>query len=162
MSRFVVIKFDNEEEAGQVRDALRKAQRDGNISLDDSAVVIKDAKGKIHVQGQVDRGVKMGAVGGGVVGLLLGSVFFPLAGIAIGVAGGALVGKMSDMGIDKKFVDDVKAAMTPGTSALFVIVREADPTVALAMLRPYKGEVFQTSLDADVEESLRRVLSDRT
>ena len=159
MSNLVVITFDNEEEAGKVRETLKS--QSANISLDDSAVVVKDAEGEIHVKNEVDRGVAVGALGGGALGLLIGGLLFPVGGLVLGALGGALVGKMLDMGVDKKFVDDVSEHLQPGTSALFVIVREANPNVALAALRPYKGKVIQTSLPPEAEAELRRILSQR-
>lgn len=162
MSNLVVITFDNAEEAGKVRDALRQAQKRGALSLDDSAVVVKDAEGKIHVKNEVDRGVKIGAIGGGLLGLLLAGIFFPFAGLIVGALGGAAVGAMADLGVSKKFVKDVAAELKPNTSALFVIIREdSDPDMVLAALRPYKGKVYQTSLDTEAEENLRDVLSKR-
>ena len=159
MSNLIVITFDDEEEAGKVREALK--EQAANISLDDSAVVVKDEEGEIHVKNEVDRGVAVGALGGGALGLLIGGLLFPVGGLVLGALGGALVGKMLDMGVDKKFVDDVGEHLQPGTSALFIIVREANPNVALAALRPYKGKVLQTSLPPEAEAELRRVLSQR-
>ncbi len=158
MSNLIVILFDNAEEAGQVRDTLRSAQREDYISLDDSAVVVKDEHGKIHVKNEMDRGVKIGAVGGGLLGLMLAGIFFPVGGLIIGAVGGALVGKAFNTGIDQKFVKDVEAEMQPGTSAIFFIVREANADMAVAALRPYKGKVLQTTLPEEDEEELRRVL----
>ena len=132
MSNLIVITFDNEEEAGKVREALKS--QSANISLDDSAVVVKDEEGEIHVKNEVDRGVAVGALGGGALGLLIGGLLFPVGGLILGAVGGALVGKMLDMGVDKKFVDDVAEHMQPGTSAIFVLVRESNPNVALAVL----------------------------
>jgi uncharacterized membrane protein len=159
MSNLIVITFDNEDEAGKVREALKS--QSANINLDDSAVVVKDAEGEVHVKNEVDRGVAVGAVGGGALGLLIGGLLFPIGGLVLGVLAGALVGKMLDMGVDKKFVEDVSEHLQPGTSALFVIVREANPNVALAALRPYKGKVIQTSLPPEAEAELRRILSQR-
>jgi uncharacterized membrane protein len=42
MSNLVVLTFDNEEEAGNVREAIKNMQKKGVISLDDSAVITKD------------------------------------------------------------------------------------------------------------------------
>jgi uncharacterized membrane protein len=159
MSNLVVITFDDMEEAGKVREALK--DQAANISLDDSAVVVKDEEGEIHVKNEVDRGVAVGALGGGALGLLIGGLLFPVGGLILGAVGGALVGKMLDTGVDKKFVDDVGEHLQPGTSALFIIVRDANPNVALAALRPYKGKVLQTSLPPEAEAELRRVLSQR-
>ncbi len=159
MSNLIVIVFDNMEEAGKVRQTLK--EQSANISLDDSAVVVRDEEGEVHVKDEVDRGVAVGALGGGALGLLIGGLLFPIGGLVLGALGGALVGKMLDMGVDKKFVDQVSGHLEPGTSALFVIVREANPNVALAALRPYKGKVIQTSLPPEAEEELRRTLSKR-
>jgi uncharacterized membrane protein len=161
MSNIVVIAFDNMEEAGRVRETLRSVQHEGYINLDDSAVVVKDEEGKIHVKNEVDRGVKIGAIGGGALGLLIGGLLFPVAGLLIGVLGGAAVGALAKVGIDKQFVKDVEESMQPGTSALFIIVREANADVAVAALKPYKGTVLQTSFPPEAEEELRRILKKR-
>ena len=158
MSNLVVITFDNMEEAGQVRETLRSAQRADILSLDDSAVVVKDEEGKVHVKDEVDRGVAIGAIGGGLLGLLLAGVFFPVAGLLVGVFGGALVGKAFDTGISKKFIKDVEEAMQPGTSAIFFLVRAANPDVAVAALKPYKGTIYQTTFPPEAEQNLRRIL----
>jgi uncharacterized membrane protein len=161
MSHLVVVTFDNAEEAGKMREALRSAERAAHLSLDDSAVIVKDEEGKIHVKNEMDRGVKIGAIGGGLLGLLLGSIFFPLAGLLAGILGGGLVGKLADTGVDQKFVKEVSEDLQPGTSALFFIVRAANPNTALAALKPYKGTVRHTSFPPEAEEELRRLLSKR-
>jgi uncharacterized membrane protein len=162
VSNIIVITFDNEGEAKEVREALKEIQHGGYISLDDSAIVVRDQEGKYHVHNELDRGVKVGALGGGFLGLLLGVMFAPIGGLLIGAAAGGLIGSAFDVGISKKFIKDVEASMEPGTSALFVIVREANPTMALAALKPFKGEVYHTSLDPDDEEHLRKILSKKT
>jgi uncharacterized membrane protein len=161
MSHLVVMTFDNPDEAGKVRDTLRSAERAAYLNLDDSAVIVKDEEGKIHVKNEMDRGVKIGAIGGGLLGLLVGGIFFPLAGLLVGALGGGLVGKLADTGIDRKFVKEVSDDLQPGTSALFIIVREANPNVAVAALKPYEGTVYHTSLPPETEEELRRLLSKR-
>ena len=161
MSHLVVVSFDNAEDAGKVRETLRSAEKADYLSLDDSAVIVKDEEGKIHVKNEMDRGVKIGAVGGGLLGLMLASIFFPVAGLLVGALAGGLIGKSADLGIDQKFVKEVADDLEPNTSAIFFIVREANPEVAVAALKPYKGTVRQTSFPPEAEEELRRILKKR-
>ncbi len=158
MSNLIVVVFDDAEQAGKVRESLKSVEHEGRLSLDDSAVVVKDEKGKIHVKNQMDRGVKIGAVGGGLLGLLLASVFFPVGGLIIGAVAGGLIGKSAGLGISKSFVKEVSESMTENSSALFIIVRDSDPSFAIAALRPYEGKVLQTTLAPEDEETLRRAL----
>ena len=69
MSYLVVIAFDDPDEAGKVRQTLSSIQHTGHLSLDDSALVVKDEDGKVHLKNEVDRGVKVGAVGGQHAGI---------------------------------------------------------------------------------------------
>lgn len=160
-SNLTVVAFDSPDEAGKVHDALVSSKKQGFVKIDDSAVIVKDAEGKIHVKNQLDRGVKVGAVGGSLLGLLLAGIFFPFAGLIIGGIAGAGVGALMDMGISKKFVKDVAESMENSSSALFIITRDGDPDMVLATLRPYKGEVLQTTLDEEAADSLREALSKR-
>jgi uncharacterized membrane protein len=151
--------FGDEAKAGQVLEALRAARADHGISLDDSAVVIKAQDGTIEVENEVDRGVKIGALGGGLLGLLAGFlVGGPIGSLVVGAIGGVLSGNLANLGIDQSFVDDVSNDLQPGTSALFVMVREADPEAVFAALEPFQGEVYYTHLPEDSEEALRRAL----
>ena len=63
-----------------------------------------------------------GRLWGGFWGLLLGLIFLtPLAGPTFGAAAGALAGSLSDFGVEDDFVRDVRVAVTPGSSAVFVV-----------------------------------------
>ena len=161
MSNLVVITFADPDEAAKLHDTLQSGQKADYISLEDMAVITKDEEGEVHVTNEVDRGVKVGAVGGGLLGLLIAGIFFPIGGLVLGAAGGALIGKMVAPGVDTKMIEGVKNDMQPGTSALFFLVREANPDAAIAALKPYKGKVYATSLPLEAEEQVRAVLKKR-
>ena len=158
MSQLVVLGFDSEDQAQAALKGLRGLEKAGRISFEDTAVITRDADGKVHVQNEASGTTETGAVIGGVIGGFV-TFLFPLAGIAIGAAAGAGIGAMIGNSIDGKFVDDVKEELEPGKSALFLLVKGADRSAALAVLRNYHGEVIQTTLDEDAEESIRQALS---
>lgn len=161
MSDLVVITFETEDEAEQVLESLQAQQDENGIKLDDSAIVIKDADGEVHAHNALDRGTKVGAVGGGLIGLLIGFVTGgPIGSLLIGAIGGALGGNLANLSIDREFEQEVSEALAPGTSALFIMVRDDDPEETIAALDPYHGRVYYTSLPEDVEEQLEQVMSD--
>lgn len=161
-SSLIVIAFDNVDEAEKVHAALVQGKKEGVLQIEDAAVIVKDAEGKVHAKNQVSRGTWASTGVGGLLGLIVGSVFFPIGGLVMGLAGGALVGRMMDLGVDGKFVKEVEQEIQPGTSAIFVLVGNADPAAELAILRQFKGKVLQTNLSSEAEESLRKALGDNT
>jgi uncharacterized membrane protein len=158
MASVTAITFEDMEQGPQVREALKDLERRNELSLDDAAVIVRDEQGKFHVKGQADRGVKVGAVAGGAMGLLLASIFFPIGGIVLGALAGAGVGAVAHIGIDKQFIKDVEAAMPNGSSAVIIYAREGNPAAVRAALEPFHGEIFQTSLEGEDEEALHRAL----
>jgi uncharacterized membrane protein len=157
-SSLVVISFDSATEAENVLGELKSQSKFGNISLDDTAVVSKDADGKVHVRNNVSHGTMTATGIGALLGLLLSFIAFPVAGLLIGGALGAGVGRLVDLGIDGKFVKQVSEALEPGTSALFVLVHDANPAAIRAALEDHHGTIIQTTLSTDAEENLKKAL----
>ena len=160
MSDLVVIGFDNEHTAFEMRAELVKLQKKYLIDMEDVVVVNKDDKGKVKLH-QAMNLTAAGAVGGSFWGMLVGMIFLnPLVGAAVGAGAGALSGKLNDIGINNRFMKELGETITPGTSALFVLVRKATPDKVLEKLKVFKGTVLKTSLTADREEALRAVFED--
>jgi uncharacterized membrane protein len=157
MSQLLVITFGERETAGQAAERLRGLEKAHGVDLSDVAVVEKDADGKVHVHHGIDRTTAGGAIGGGALGLLLGLVFFPLAGLAIGAAIGGLIGRSLHQNIDKKLVEDVTSDLTENTSALFLL-GTGNAAAVVGALEPYKGKVYQSTLDPDAEAQIQAAL----
>ncbi|MFN8623451.1 MAG: DUF1269 domain-containing protein [Chloroflexota bacterium] len=158
MSDLVVITFKDQEAGRNALAALKDTQKAGGLSISDVEMVERDAAGKIHHIGEVDRTTKTGAVGGGVLGLLIGLVFFPVLGLAIGAIAGGLIGKSLGHNVDKKLVQDVTADLEPGSSAIFMLI-EGSAAALTGLLRPFEGKVYLSTLDPDLENQLKEELS---
>jgi uncharacterized membrane protein len=157
MSNLVVIGFDDENTAFEMRAELAKMQKEYLIEMDDVVVVTKNDKGKVKLH-QVTSLTAAGAAGGGFWGMLMGMIFLnPLLGAAVGAGAGAISGALSDIGIDDQFMKELGKSFQPGTSALCVLVRKATSDKVLERLQGFQGKVLKTSLTVDEEDELRKV-----
>lgn len=158
MSDLVVIGFDDETRAEEVRVELRKLQREYLIDLEDAVVAVKNADGTVKLHQSYNLPAA-GAVGGGFWGLLIGTLFLsPLLGVVAGAAAGAVAGALTDVGIDDDFMKELAATLRPGSSALFVLVRKATPDKVLEAVQGTGGKVLKTSLSHDDEVKLQAAL----
>lgn len=158
MSQLLVITFGERETAAQAGERLKSIAHANAASISDMAVVEKDADGKVHVKHGVDTTTASGAIVGGLLGLLLAIVFFPVAGLAIGAVAGGLIGRSLGKNVDKRLVEDVTNDLGPDTSALFVLGSANSPAAVVGALEPFKGKIYQTTLDSDVEAQLQSAL----
>jgi uncharacterized membrane protein len=159
MSTLVVIGYDDEFKAEEVRLKLRKLQKDYLIDLEDAVVAVKNDKGKVKLHQAVNL-TAAGAIGGGFWGSLIGLIFLnPLLGAAVGATAGAVSGALTDVGINDKFMKELAAAMNPGSSALFVLVRKATPDKVLEEVKGTGGKILKTSLSHDDEAKLEAALN---
>ncbi len=167
MSNLVVLGFDGLHTADEVLNKLRSLQKEHLIDLEDACVVERDDGGKIHVKQAVNLtalGAKAGGLWGAMWGTLVGVLFMnSLAGMVIGAAvgagSGALSGSLADFGIDDDFVKKLGETITPGSSALFVLVKSATEDKVLPEIEPFKPRLLKTSLSNEQEEKLKAALS---
>ena len=159
MSTLVVIGYDDQFKAEEVRLKLWKLQKEYLIDLEDAVVAIKDDKGSVKLHQAVNL-TAAGAVSGGFWGSLVGLIFLnPLLGLAVGATTGAVSGALIDVGIDDKFMKALAETLAPGSSALFVLVRKATPDKVLEEIKGSGGKVLRTSLSHDDEVKLQAALS---
>jgi uncharacterized membrane protein len=156
MSDLVFIAFDNEKQAEEVRDKVLEMQREYLIEVDDAVVVVRDQNGRVKLN-QLVHPVAGGAVAGAFWGMLVGWLFLlPLAGAAVGAAGGALV----DVGIsDQDMKRQANEALKPGTAGLFLLIRKMTTDKVLEDLKGMGGTVIRTSFDHAKENALRAALA---
>ena len=159
MRKLIAVTYDTEFKAEEVRLQFLKMQKSYLVSLEDAVVVEKKQNGKVKLH-QMYNLTASGAVGGGFWGVLIGLIFMnPLLGLVVGAGAGAVAGALSDVGINDDFMKQLAEKLTPGTSALFVLVDSDLTDKVLDALRGTGGTVLQSSLSHEDEAKLQAALN---
>jgi uncharacterized membrane protein len=156
MSDLIVITFDTDAAAFEMRAELVKLQTEYLLQMEDVVVVTRALDNSVQLNQSANL-TAMGAVGGGFWGMFIGMLFLnPLLGAAVGAGAGALSGKFTDVGINDTFMRDLGAKLTPGTAAVFILARKisADKVAERLATLNSGGHILQTSLSADDEAKL--------
>jgi uncharacterized membrane protein len=159
MADLIVIAYDDQFKAEEIRTKLRKLQKEYLIDLEDAVVAVKNNNGKVKLH-QLYHLTAAGAVTGGFWGTLIGVLFLnPLLGMAVGAGAGAVSGALTDVGINDEFMKELARNFKNGSSLLFVLVRKVTPDKVLAELQGSGGKVIKTSLTHEQEEKLQAALN---
>ena len=78
--------------------------------------------------------------------------------MAVGVLGGAVVGKRTDFGIDDDFIKEVGETIGPGHSALFLQVYRSVDQKVMPVIEQFDATVLRTTLSLQDEAKLREAL----
>lgn len=160
MSTLIAITYDTDDKAAQALEKLGELQKMQLLTLEDAAVAVKDQKGKVKVTQTLEKMYTgSAAIWGGFWGLLIGLLFLaPIFWGLFGALMSALFSKGTDLGIDNKFIKDVGDDLDPGQSALFILVKEATTDKVLPEMAKFGGNVYQTSLSYEDEDTLKKAL----
>ncbi len=164
MSDLIVVSFDTEATAFEMRAELVKLQKEYLLEMEDVVVVTRSLDDKVQLH-QAANLTALGAASGGFWGLLVGMLFFnPLIGVALGAGAGALSASMTDVGINDDFMRELGQRLKPGTAAVFVLARKFNTAKVVERLGEFKakGQILQTSLSHDDEATLRAALEAKT
>jgi uncharacterized membrane protein len=82
------------------------------------------------------------------------------AGGALGATAGALDASWwkDEFGIPEDFVQQVGGMVQPGDSAIFALLRSANPDIVASQFRGYGGTILSTNLSRDQQEKVENVL----
>ena len=155
MADLLVVEFPTEAQAEAVRQKVLAMQKEYLIELGDAVVAVKQPDGQVKLN-QIFQPVKAGALSGALWGSLIGLIFLmPLAGAAVGAASGALGGRLTDLGINDKFMKEVAASLEAGNAALFLLIRKMTADKVMKELEGIGGRIMRSSFDETKEEALQ-------
>jgi uncharacterized membrane protein len=158
MSDLIIIGYDDHGTAKQAYESVMTLERDHVVDLNGLALVTVDLEGKSHVE-TPGRVVAGSAAAGALWGTLLGVLFLvPVAGILIGGALGALMGRLGKSGIDASFRNRVQSMLSPGRAAVVLMAAKMTEDKFSEAMRPFGGELLQTSLSHEDERALAEEL----
>jgi uncharacterized membrane protein len=165
--------------ASDVLNQLQTMNQDWAVDLHDAVAVYRDYKGKLRVDQSFQMTTGEGAGWGALWGSLIGATLaIPFTGgasgaaaagaLAAGAVGGSALGASAgaldaswwkdEFGIPDEFVDQIGAMIQPGDSAVFALLRTANPDVVMEQFRGYGGTVLNTTLSRDQQKKVENVL----
>ncbi len=160
MTELIVMGFDKEQTAFQVRDKLIELQKQHIIQIIDAAIAVRKSDGKVKIKQLVNL-TGTGALGGAFWGWLLGLIFWmPFVGMAIGALMGALSGALTDYGVSDEFIEEVGNMIQLGHSALFLLMAGATIDRVVDEIKAFNPTILRTNLSKEQEAKLREAFGD--
>jgi len=141
--------FDSQAQADEVMTLVRDLHARGTIRVRNAALLAKAQDGTISVKERHDLDAKSGAIGGvvigGVLGLLTGGIGLVAAPV-IGAGIGAVTGRVVDRGFDDTFLKSLAERLQPGRSGLLLIVQSEWRVPLREALKGRGGIILQQEL----------------
>ena len=146
MTTFTVWKFETPEGAEHASSLLEEAQREQLVKIEDHAVVSWPVGEKSPKASHGHDGTARGAAWGSLWGVLFGALFaVPVLGLAVGGAVGAFKAH-EKLGISKEQLEKIRAELTEGTSALFLVTDQGNLDRLAERFRGMNMTLLQTNL----------------
>ena len=182
MAQLIVVGFKKDMyRASQILNQLLAMDDDWVVDLHDAVAAYRDYKDKLRVDQSYQMTTREGAGWGGLMGSLIGlTLAIPFTGgatapVAGALAAGALAGGAlgagtgaldatwwkDEFGIPDEFVKQIGAMVQPGDSAIFALLRTADPAFVADQFRGYGGTILSTTLSRSQQAKVEDVLHNR-
>jgi uncharacterized membrane protein/sporulation protein YlmC with PRC-barrel domain len=145
----VALVFEDQRQADEIMALVKDLHARGTIRVRNAAVLAKTADGTVTVKERHDWDAKNGAIGGmvlgGILGLMTGGIGI-VAAPMIGAGLGAVTGRVVDRGFDDKFLKSLAEHLQPGRSGMLVIVESEWRVPLHEALKDSKGVILQQEL----------------
>jgi uncharacterized membrane protein len=180
VSELIVFVFRDEYRAPEVLNELRRRAWDWADNLDDAVTVTLNKMGRAKIQLNIDLSTSEAVAWAGMWGSLIGvTLFLPLTELIVEVADSAIRSSRvfaetrrnrhvtipdarwwrEHLYLSEDFTRDVAAFMSPGHSAIFMLLRAKNPSAVLQQLRNYGDTIIHTSLSTEQDEKMQARLA---
>jgi len=151
----LVFAFADTQTADEVVNELKASQKLGGYKVVAEAVVIREADSSVHVHepGKGGKGAAIGAVAGGVLGLLGGPVGVLWLAVSGGVIGG-VAGHFAGRTIPKADLEKIGAQIPPNSSAFLALVENTDAEAVVNNMKGYKANVVTVTLGDELSGTI--------
>jgi uncharacterized membrane protein len=151
----VIATFRFEVGASNALGKLKDIAKEQGLGIQNAAVLKVSPDGKLRIHETADisggRGMVIGGVVGGVIGLFGSAVLLPLG---IGAVAGGLAAKLRDTGFPNQKLQDIGARLQPGNSLLIVAVDDSAVEPVSAILKDAGADVVREAIDGKVAQDL--------
>jgi len=160
----VVIAFDSPLKSREAFLAFQRLQTEQVVLVHDAVFIEKDESGQTRVTETVDTPPAEGAARSGFWGALVGTLIAGPIGTVVGGAVsaglGALTAKLIDIGIPDATVKELEAAVSPGSSALALLLSHVKEDGLERELERFRGaKLVQSNLTPETVQRLRNALA---
>src|SRR5215510_805822 len=153
--KLVALVFDDPYKADEARAALNRMGGEGLLEMDETAIIVKKADGKVRVTqdfNEVEKDQKVGHI----VGLLTAAVTGTFPFILGATVAGRLVGRLRDDGITNKFLKTVEKELQPNTSMLVVYGRSDSQrrTQVINRMAIFNPKLLESDMPPELEQQI--------
>jgi uncharacterized membrane protein len=160
--QLLMIGVPSREEGLMALDRLADAVMDGEVSVEDAALVYKDEKGRVKIHQTHDASAGMGAARGGALGVLVGLFAAPLvAAAAVGAGAGAVVSRVRDSGVSDKLMKEAGTLIEGNEAGIFVLADDASAIAIAARIEALMAggqEVSYQMVSPETQDFLRETI----
>ncbi len=155
MSHLIALVFDDQFKGEEATAALHRMAGEGLLEMNDTVFVARKPDGKTSVSQETQvmgRDQTIGHVAGLIAAAVTGTMPFVLAG----TLAGRLIGGLTDHGITRKFIMDLKQELRPGTSSL-VLLDSSDPERRHKIeerMQGFGGRILESNLPPGLREEI--------
>ena len=155
--------FDDPDRAREALEYVEDLHRRRVLRILNAAVMVVDEDGNATIDDTRDiepkKGRLMGAITGGLIGLVGGPIGV-IVGALAGLGAGGLAARLTDFGFSDKFLAELQEHLKPGSSALIVLVEHEWARTLSESMADLGGWVFEQPLTDELVEQLMAASED--